>query len=211
MRPHSPSPKPPLLTSTGRLLRNYRLPGRYIDHPADSPEGPITLPPVAPGSTVLPRVILHVRDSMYTVRNRFGIRRDYLHRPSYDPNSAVSDAHLSTYYAKYQPEHNQLPSKTSDTTHPPPWPFQNMSTYLLMEWMNTGSLQKSVGEVDRLATSVLAHPQFTIKDLTEFSARKEAARLDQSDENGAAAPPFLSDGWQESSVEIEVPLGSKDN
>lgn len=147
---------------------------------------------------------------MYTTRNWFGIRREYLHRPSHDPNDAVPASHLSTYYSRHQPEPNAGSSELPPTTNAAPWPFCNMSTYLLMEWMITGSLQKSVGEVDRLASDVLGHPQFSLPDLSGFSARREGKRLDES-ENNKTASLFSGDGWRESSVEIAVPLGSQDS
>lgn len=150
---------------------------------------------------------------MYTTRNHFGIRREYPHRPTYDPNSAVADEHLSGYYAKHQPVPDPTVSlsESQQTPREPPWPFRNMSTYLLMEWMVTGSIQKSAGEVDRLANKVLAHPQFALDDLNGFSARQEGRRLDESDNTDQFAPPFLQDGWRESVVNISVPLGSKDS
>ncbi|KAF7976211.1 hypothetical protein HWV62_7218 [Athelia sp. TMB] len=193
----------PLLTKTGRLQRNYRLPARYVDH---LPAGPVPLPPIAPGSTALPRVILHVRDAFRTSRNRFGICRDYSHRPSHDPD-CVTDQ-LSTYYAKYQPEREE--ASAAPTDYSPPWPFENMTTYLLMEWLNTGSRTKSIAEVDRLATTVLSHPEFNFADVAGFSARTETKALDRSDNKDAGAVPFLRDGWEESSVVIDVPLGKHD-
>ena len=84
----SPSPEPPppilLLTRAGRPQRHYRLPARYEDIP---PEGPAPLPPrsLSPAHTIICRVVLHVRDTLRTGLNRFGLLREYLHRPSYDP------------------------------------------------------------------------------------------------------------------------------
>lgn len=43
---------------------------------------------------------------------------------------------------------------------PLPWPFKDMTTYLLMDWMNTGGNLKSVTEVNRLAKEVLCHKEF---------------------------------------------------
>jgi hypothetical protein len=42
-----------------------------------------------------------------------------------------------------------------------------------MEWMITGSNQKSVREMDRLAKDVLGAEDFKLKDLAGFSARQE--------------------------------------
>lgn len=205
--PPPPTEVPTVFTASGRPWRPLRLPARYIDH---LPVAPAPLPPIAPGSTALPRVILHVRDAFKTARDHFSIRREYAHRPSYDPDSAIPDEHLSSYYSKYQPRQTKPIEAPSPTEHLPPWPFQNMTTYLLMEWMYTGSQQKSAGEVDRLAQSVLSHPDFDLEDVASFNAQRQAATLDRSDNEAGEAAPFLADGWRESSVDIDVPLGAQD-
>jgi hypothetical protein len=202
-----PPPTVPALTHTGRPQRAYRLPARYEDI---HPEGPAPLPsassfpPMAPGSLALPRVILHVRDFMKTGYNRFGLMREYPHRPSYDPDAFVRHADLSNY-PQSQPIHLELPA-----SHEPPWPFRNMSIYRLMEWMITGSNQKSVREMDRLAKDVLGAEDFKLKDLAGFSARQENIQLDNS-ERDSTDTPYSCDGWVESAIEISVPCGLKDN
>ena len=124
----SPSPPPiPELTQAGRPKRSYRIPARYEDV---QPEGPVpalrSLPLVPPGSYALPHITLHVRDTMRTSSNRFGLFREYPHRPSYDPDSAVSIDDLSNYpppaVTSTTPTSNPYP------TQPPPWPF------LLIYW-----------------------------------------------------------------------------
>jgi len=202
-----PPPTVPALTHTGRPQRAYRLPARYEDI---HPEGPAPLPsaasfpPMAPGSLALPRVILHVRDFMKTGYNRFGLMREYPHRPSYDPDTFIRHADL-TNYPQSHPIHLDLP-----TSHEPPWPFRNMSIYRLMEWMITGSNQKSVREMDRLAKDVLGAEDFKLKDLAGFSARQENIQLDDSERDGIDTP-YSCDGWVESAIEISVPCGLKDN
>ncbi|KAF7970329.1 hypothetical protein HWV62_24352 [Athelia sp. TMB] len=207
--PGPPTPIEPLpkFTNTGRPWRPHRLPARYVDH---HPVAPAPLPPIAPGSTAIPRVILHVRDAFETVRNSFGVHREYAHRPSYDPESAIPDEHLSTYYAKYQPNTDKPSEIAPSVEHAFPWPFPNMSTYLLMDWMHTGSQQKSEKEVNRLASDVLSHPEFLVADVAGFSAQAQGKVLDQSDNQESTTAPFLADGWHESSVDISVPLGSQD-
>ena len=75
-----------------------------------------------------------------------------------------------------------------------------------MEWMTTGSNQKSVGEVDRLAKEVLSAKEFNLKDLGDFSAQRENKRLDNSDSSSQKSP-LMGDGWLESSVSISIPTG----
>jgi hypothetical protein len=75
-----------------------------------------------------------------------------------------------------------------------------------MEWMNTGSNQKSVGEVERLAKEVICAEDFKAADLAGFSVGRENRRFDKSEAEGGETP-FSADGWKESTVEISVPTG----
>ncbi|KAF7974699.1 hypothetical protein HWV62_11479 [Athelia sp. TMB] len=205
--PPAPEPEPlPLLTHTGRLRRNYRLPARYRD---DLPPCPIPLPPIAPGSSALPQVIHHIQDVFKTISNSYGLSREYPYRPTYDPESAIPNDHLSTYYAKFQPE--PTTELSAPVNHAPFWPFKNMTSWLMMHWANTGSQSKSEAEMDRLAQTVFSHPEFNVADAANFSARREGAALDKSDDQNAGAAPFLADGWMESHIDISVPLGTKDS
>jgi len=133
----------PELTQAGRPARHYCLPQCYEDIP---PEGPALIPDSdmhAVATLIIPRVILHVQDLMCMGLNCFGFLREYPHRPSYDLDSSVPPEELGDYA---HPEPVLL--KHNNQLLPLPWPFKNMSTYLILEWMGTGSTQKSVGEVD---------------------------------------------------------------
>ena len=134
---------------------------------------------------------------MRTKWNEFGLLREYPHRPSYDPDSFISEEHLSNYSVRRPTE---LPETAPSSVHSPPWPFRNMSIYLLMEWMVTGGNKKSVGEVDRLANEVLGSEQFKLGDLAGCSARQENARLDLSDKHDLDSP-YAHDGWIESTID----------
>lgn len=203
--PTSPSPSPAMQrTQTGRPMRRYRLPARYEDIIPEGP-APVLVPSDASGAPVLiKRVILHVRDTIRTGFNRFGLMREYPHRPSYDADAFVNLKDL-TDYSRRAPE----TSEPAAHSLPPPWPFKNMTAYLLMEWMNTGGNQKSVGEVDRLAKEVLCHKEFDSRHLTDFSARHENKVFDLS-EPDMSGTPFSSDAWVHSSVRISIPTGVKD-
>src|SRR5207245_3932809 len=86
-------PSPPSNSHPPDVLkpRTRRLPARYRDH---LPEPPLPVDP-APASTFLPQVILHVFDSIRTSFNKFGIAREYRHRPSYDPEGGVPAQELA--------------------------------------------------------------------------------------------------------------------
>ena len=161
-------PTCPEANQAGRPLRTRRLPKRFRDV-APEPLLPVSIAedatPVqsdnsAPQST-LPRVILHVFDTIRTSFNWFGIARDYRHRPSHDPDSFVSVDQLS----KSPDGEAPAPIPSAPYILPlPPWPWKNMSIWRIMTWMITGSKQKSEAEVMRLANIVQAD-DFNPQDL----------------------------------------------
>jgi hypothetical protein len=145
-----------------------------------------------------------MRDSMRTVQNRFGLAREYPHHPSYDPDCSIPEDELSNHHIAHPTKINRGES------HPPPWPFRNMSIYLLMEWMITGGNQKSIAEVDRLAKDVLGSKEFQLDDIAGFSARNENKLFDSVKQHDSGSP-FLDDGWVERGVRITVPTGQRDS
>ena len=156
---------------------------------------------------MLPQVILHVRDQMCTDINHFGLLHDYPDRPSHDPDSTVCFEDLSNYYKVWTPQ-NWLEPLPKPSHHPPPWPFENMSIYLLMDWMMMGSNLKSVGEVSQLVKDVIDSEDFDIDELAMFNTQRELHQLDSS-ETADASNPFACDGWMEQKVKISIPNGKK--
>jgi hypothetical protein len=205
--PPLPLPTVPTLTASGNPARNYRIPARYHDIP---PEGPAPLPPAVDTTprqpTLIRRVILHVRDHIRTGINQFGLLREYPHRPSYDPDSVVPLEELSNRASLQTDNQDEVDGQTSSRVAP--WPFKNMSIYRLMEWMITGSNQKSVGEVNRLVKEVIGAKDFRVEDLQDFSAQRENKRLDDSSQNPVKSP-HGGDGWCESNVTLSVPSGKR--
>ena len=119
--------------------RIRKLPARYRDQ---LPEPPVsTHDPPAPLSIVR-RVFLHVFDSFRTRFNRFGIAREYRHRPTHDPDSIVTSDDLSNS----NPHSSNQPDPQQEEAYPP-WPWANMSIWRLMTWALTGRCQKSAREV----------------------------------------------------------------
>ena len=191
------------IATTGRPSRNRRLPARYRDEvPQSAP--PIIVSPPNPDpdpkpTPRLPRVFLIVRDGLKTILDSFGLWRNYAHRPSYDPDSVVHDDDLA------KPVSDDRTSDLPKPTHPgPPWPYQNMSVYRFMTWLNTGSKSKSEGEVQRLVDEVLQAEDFNPSDLRGLNVRRENRLLDLSEKT----LPLL-DGFKKTSVSIEVPSGDK--
>lgn len=202
-------PSPSLLPSVtfsraGRRQTNSKIPLRFGDTLPAGPT-PISIVPAQPRCIL--RVILHVRDFFRSPPNVFGIIREYLHRPSYDP-----DAHIRLEdLANFPTSMNSAPSLSANhvstsTMHLPPWPFENMSKYLLMNWFYTGSTQKSEGEVTRLVKEVIGNPEFKPEDLAGFTVHRENKQLDNLAHHGL---PFSDDDWKEVSVAIDIPIPKK--
>ncbi|KAF7317385.1 hypothetical protein HMN09_00474800 [Mycena chlorophos] len=89
-------------------------------------------------------VRLIVRDTFRTLRNSFSLWRAYLHRPTYDPDSLLSDADLSNEHSSE--ERDPTPAAAPSTTTP----SVNPSVSLLMSWQNNGNVAKSAGELNAL-------------------------------------------------------------
>jgi hypothetical protein len=125
--------------------------------------------------------------------NAFGLWRQYLHRPTFDPDGVVLPADLSAATGRLETQ-----SRVEVTTS-----SKNTTVELLLQWQNTGSELKSNGELNRLV-NVLRHPNFSVEDLGGFDATRENRRQDQEDEKSPALK-----GFQETSVKIDVPSGDR--
>ena len=192
--PPPPLPHPPPLTQAGRPMRNYKQPARYIDINPE-PLRPLDEEPPPPTS-LLPRVVLIVRNRLRTATNSFNLIREYLYRPSFDPDSFIPPEDLLV-------SNEQMDA--SPISPPTPPVHRNQSVELLMNWKDSGPSTKSDSEVNRLVNEVLLDPNFKLEDLRGFRAARENHRTDTADENS----PFL-DSFHTATVEIDVPSGSKD-
>ncbi|KAF9492668.1 hypothetical protein BDN71DRAFT_1509246 [Pleurotus eryngii] len=93
--PPPPSPPPRYTASGCRMHINFgKLPLRFRDTlPQTAPMNVTSeTPPAAPQ---LPCILLIVRDQLATMVNTFGMWREYLHRPSFDPDQAVAQEDLA--------------------------------------------------------------------------------------------------------------------
>jgi hypothetical protein len=135
----------------------------------------------------------------------FGILREYLHRPSYDPDAFVTPEDLANF-----PVEPSTPHISSGHRFTPPWPFENMLKYLLMTWYHSGSAQKTEQELSRLVKDVIGAPEFKTEDLIGFSAHRENKRLENAQiMEEMNDGPLLGDDWHEVAVDIEVPVPTK--
>ncbi|CAL1714261.1 unnamed protein product [Somion occarium] len=190
-------------------LRQSRRPLRHNE--------PLPEPPA--GLNTLRRVVLVVRDTFDTARNVFGIWRRFLHRPSHDPDAAISLDDLAQYpSASFNEESAHMIS--SMPNRPETWPYLNSSIALLMNWVNNGSTNKSEAQVDELVHDVLLHPDFRPSDLGRgFSTNRQNARLsdvlaqmdDREDGQNTSPSSVLPDfHFKETEINIEVPSCDRD-
>jgi Plavaka transposase len=179
-----------------------RLPARYQDiypeapHPAASSSSSPAAAMANPSETaVIQRVTLVVRNRFQTAPNTFGLWKEYLYRPSYDPDASISPEDL------YLPHTSAivLDEEATDEVSI----YTNKSTELLMNWQNSISTQKSNDETTRLVHGVLFDSQFRLGDLKKFNATYENRKADAAEEKS----PFLR-SFREVSVNIDVPSGS---
>ena len=192
----SPSQSPPpQFTQSGRPKRNYRLPARYEDVNPE-PLLPLNEEDEQP-TAIIPRLRLIVRNQLRTASNSFGLLREYLYRPSFDPDSFVPDKDLhQAGGADPQAVPTPLPSPTP--VH------RNESVEMIMNWKDSGAPTKSDAEVNRLVKDVLLDPGFKLEDLRGFSVARENQQSDAAEKKS----PFL-DSFQTANIDIEVPSGVK--
>ena len=153
---------------------------------------------------VLPRVRLYMRDRLQTAANTFGVWREYLYRPSYDPESAVRTEDLRLANSTTIDTED---GESEESEEPELSVHTNKTTQLIMEWLNTGAPTKSNAKVNRLVREYLCHPDFKPEDLQSFDASRENCRIDALDTSKESPLP---DSFQTTSVNIEVPTGIKD-
>jgi hypothetical protein len=188
-----PQLSPPQFTQAGRPKRNYRLPARYQDINPE-PLHPLEAEDEQPAAVLPPRVRLIVRNRLRTAVNSFGLLREYLYRPSFDPDSFVPEEDLL-----------QVGGTDPMSMPPPPAPIhRNESVEMLMNWKDSGASTKSDTEVNRLVNDVLLDPNFKLEDLQGFSVARENKRSDAAEKKS----PFF-DSFQTANINIDIPSGTR--
>jgi hypothetical protein len=143
--------------------------------------------------------------SFTTKPNQFGVYREYMCGvPSYTPEefSSISDLCNAPTLIQSAPPST---STGSDSTFKFFAPYENVSTFRLMHWYNGKSTLKSFGELNRLVKDVLLAEDFSLEHLNNFSAEREAGRID-SHHNISSTIFSADDGWIKDSVSIPVPI-----
>ena len=197
-QPSSSLPRPTLSTS-GRPQRTHQLPARYRDILPEPPR-PAASTPLEVTHTIT-RVSLIVRNPFRTATNSFGLWKEYLYRPSYDPDAFISveDLYRPHAPAAVVPNADDEGKDLEDSSI-----YSSKSVELLLDWQNTGSSAKSNEEMNRLVHQVLHHPEFELDTLRSFNAGRENKKADAAEEQS----PFLQ-SFQHANIDIEVPSGSK--
>ncbi|KAJ3473790.1 hypothetical protein NLI96_g12821 [Meripilus lineatus] len=211
---------PPVVGRKRRCIRpplRFRDPGMTYQgrvplpkhHSDQLPEPLPPIPPPDPPTQRLPRIILIVRDTIRTAFNIFGLMREYPHRPSYDPDAEVHAAILARKGST--PHNSEMDGSLPDVQQTPPWPYTNMTSWLFMSWLTNGKSSKSQGEAARLI-ELMKHDEFKFDELKKINVAREFNRLDQAAADRSKLKASEGgDEWQETSVEIEVPTGTKDS
>ena len=141
---------------------------------------------------------LIVRNPFQTAPNSFGLWKEYLYRPSYDPDAFITpeDLYRSDTSTIILDERRGIKARPA-----PDSLYSNKSTELLLDWQNSGGPKKSNEEVTRLVHHVLYDPEFQLGDLCKFNATREHQKADAAEEK------FLQ-SFHHASVDIDVPSGS---
>jgi hypothetical protein len=149
---------------------------------------------------IIPRVSLIVRNKFRTAANNFGLWKEYLYRPSYDPDAFISAEDL------YRPQTSTAVPQVNNEGEPYDYStlYSSRSVELLLDWQNTGSSAKSNEEINRLVRGVLLHPEFQLGSLQSFNATRENQKADAADKRSH----FLR-SFHHADIDIEVPSGIK--
>ncbi|KAJ7085928.1 hypothetical protein C8R44DRAFT_651073 [Mycena epipterygia] len=219
-QPSPPSSPVPEISTTGRPVRARRPTWKLLQQlPELTPTtpAPITEDPFDSDATPPPTVSAYVWEGVKTVKNSFGLYREYPSIPTHNPEKHANSTALSnipppvgladSIDTRLAPTTSSMaPASTAESASSFS-PFKNSSIFGLMNWMWTGSAMKSIAEMDKLV-SFLKSDQFTKEDLDGFNVAAETTKFDDF-LDGKKPLGFDVNGWREVSVDIQVPDGKK--
>ncbi|KAG2110311.1 uncharacterized protein F5147DRAFT_772562 [Suillus discolor] len=173
------------------------------NHPLGKRPGPLatssTQSNTEPPSHVLPsHVRLLVTETFCTLVNSFGLMCEYRGRPSCVPDADVDFEQLRGDSA--QIPSNEGPQSLAEIIHP----YPNMSLFLLNHWFWNRGANKSKVDRKELIENVLSHPDFRTEDLCGINMDKLDAQVADD-----ADSPWEGNGWINSNLTIDIPLGEK--
>ncbi|KAG1875402.1 hypothetical protein DFJ58DRAFT_650243, partial [Suillus subalutaceus] len=85
--------------------------------------------------------------------------------------------------------------------------FFNTTMFYLICWFYSGSVTKSLADLDHLVNEDILAKDFDKGDLKEFWALKESNHLDdyQGNAQNVQSPFSALDSWKETSIKIHIP------
>lgn len=216
--PPPPSPAPESEVVTGRGARKKRLTWKLLQQLPAAPT------PISEPSTLLentePALLqspdhITIETTVKTACNSFGLYREYPNIPTHNPDDTMGLVSLADSSPPTTVNETELPvtaplsiptvNPSSDVTSY--FPFANSTIFGLMNWMWTGSIMKSMAEMNKLV-AFLKSDNFQKDDLDAFNIKGETAKFDRylgrSDTTDTRVP---RDGWRESTIKIQVPDG----
>jgi hypothetical protein len=220
---------PPAATSTGRPIRAKRLTWKLLQQlpppPIEFEEQTLALsePDVEEPASPVPSEPEYRWKAVKTVKNSFGMFREYPELPTHDPDQSISLSDQSnipapTPLAGSVSENSRLSPLTAPVAPlsaaiPSFGPFKNSTVFGFMNWMWSRSVMKSIAECAHLI-EFLKSDLFKKEDLQDFDLKAETAKFDKylGGSRVATALGDLSgakDGWNEVEVKIEVLDGKK--
>lgn len=228
-QPRSPPVQPdedtPVLNAAGRIVRKRRPTWKILERlpapPTPVPDPQTVSSEPAPSTTpsIIPPVVWK---TVHTIRNAFGLYREFPTLPTHNPddiltlnNLTESQPPLTVLDAPAPVSRLSVPLPVSGSPADAPYgPFANSSIFGLMNWMWTGSAMKSLAEVTRLFR-FLQSDDFKKEDIMGVDFVKETAKLDKymgfqpNDGPSEDDVHMPRDGWHESDITIQVPDGQK--
>lgn len=179
----TPAPEPtppPAISASGRPMRAKRLTWKLLQQLPPSPaefEEDVTPSEPDDDATPPPSVSDYLWQSVKTVRNSFGVYREYPCIPTHDPDKNISLADQSNIPSP--------PTASDQSRLAPPLtaapfinPFKNTTIFRFMNWMWSGSVIKSIAECTHLVDFLVSN-DFVKEDLKGFNLKAETVKFDK--------------------------------
>jgi len=144
------------------------------------------------------RVFLLVRETVASIKNKFGLSRVYKGLRSRVPDTTID---LESTYGLSSPP-PPLPTRTVEDIISP---YPNLSSFLLDHQFWTSSGKKSRADRDQLA-KLMAHPNFKCEDIAGVNFRSIEKKLKG---RSSKAPWEQEKGWRSKPLTIGIPRGVK--
>lgn len=208
---------------TWKLLQDMppkKVPAAIGLHPSSA-----TATPSPPAEDDTPSLVEVAWNMFRTPWNRFGIFREYPTKPTHQPDLFImpddlSDIPASVPHDAQHPVADDTGSTTDESSIYAP--FTNSTAFRLLQWMWSGSAQKSEGELKKLV-GFLGSSDFQKDEIQDFNVTAELNTIDQYINKQGQDPSLshtvefetalnslpggLNNEWREVPIKIAVPDG----